>query len=201
MSGNVFLTDARRRALEQYDPDDSSHRAQKSRTTARAKKALEELTWIAESDEIDNADVFQAPAVQDFLTELFGEPDEIPPYWEAWNESDEAIREYEQEHEYERRLIQSISLITTLYEDRLLAMREPEYLEDTEPGAGGLIDPDDPDTDDRDQPDTPDDRPVHDMGAIEECDRCGASPAAIVLTDQDDTKGWECYNCGHEANE
>lgn len=137
---HAFLTDRRQEILADYDSNNSAHRALKSRARSGAATALEELVWVAECDEIDNSDVFDAPTVRAFLEALLGDNEKIKPCWEAWNESDEAIREHEQTYRYERRLIQSISTVTTLYEDRLLAQRKPRYLENTSPGAdGGII--------------------------------------------------------------
>lgn len=70
MVDNVFLTDARRAALESYDPDDSGHRAHKSRTTARAKTAFDELLWVAQSPVIDHSEVFPPEKVHALLVTL-----------------------------------------------------------------------------------------------------------------------------------
>lgn len=134
---HAFLTDRRQEVLADYDPSNNAHRAFKSRTRAGAATALEELVWVAECNEIDNSDVFDAPTVRAFLEALLGDDEEIKPCWEAWDESDEAIREHEQTYRYERRLIQAISAVTTLYEDLLLAQRKPRHLENTSPRAVG----------------------------------------------------------------
>lgn len=138
---NLFLTEPRREILEgSTDWADSSIANEKSRIRARARLALAELIEVAESDEIDNADIFESGDIFDLLEALFGEQDDIPPYWEAWDESDEAIKEYQEEYRYERALVQSISTVVTLYEDRLLAMRKPSHL-DRDGDTGGIIDP------------------------------------------------------------
>jgi len=70
MVEKVFLTEARRKALKNYDPDNSNHRAHKSRVAERARVALEELLWVASNLNIDNADVFDEETVRALLTEL-----------------------------------------------------------------------------------------------------------------------------------
>ena len=70
MVEKVFLTEARREALNHYDPDDSNHRAHKSRVAERARVALEELMWVASVPAVDNADVFDEDAVRALLTTL-----------------------------------------------------------------------------------------------------------------------------------
>lgn len=40
----------------------------------------------------------------------------------------------------------------------------------------------------------PDDRDIDDISAVEECESCHWSPAAIILVDGD----WQCYNCGDD---
>jgi hypothetical protein len=42
----------------------------------------------------------------------------------------------------------------------------------------------------------PDARDIFDISAVENCDYCTWSPAAIILVDGD----WECYNCGHDPD-
>lgn len=70
MVDKVFLTDARRNALNNYDPSDSNHRGHKSRVLDRARVALDELAWVAAHPEIDNADVFEEKRVYALLTRL-----------------------------------------------------------------------------------------------------------------------------------
>jgi hypothetical protein len=38
----------------------------------------------------------------------------------------------------------------------------------------------------------PDDRDITDITAVEECEKCGWTPAALLLR----SGSWECYNCG-----
>jgi hypothetical protein len=70
MPENVFLTDARRDALENYDPADSGHRGHKSRTTTRARMAFDELLWVAQSPVIDHREVFPPEKVRALLVTL-----------------------------------------------------------------------------------------------------------------------------------
>ena len=70
MVDTVFLTDARKDALNHYDPENSNHRAHKSRTKSRAKQALDELLWVASSNEIENSDVFEEEKMHSLLVTL-----------------------------------------------------------------------------------------------------------------------------------
>lgn len=70
MVDKVFLTEARRNALNHYDAADSNHRAHKSRVVDRAKVALNELIWVAANPEIENADVFEEEQMRALLTVL-----------------------------------------------------------------------------------------------------------------------------------
>lgn len=70
MVDKVFLTDARRNALNNYDPSDSNHRGHKSRVLDRARVALDELVWVAAHPEIENADVFEEERIYALLRTL-----------------------------------------------------------------------------------------------------------------------------------
>jgi len=70
MVESIFLTDARRKALNDYDPEDSNHRVHKSRVKNRASQALEELMWVAGNGAIENTDVFEEEKVKALLTTL-----------------------------------------------------------------------------------------------------------------------------------
>jgi len=86
----VFLTDARRTALENYNKENSNHRTHKSRTTARAKAAFEELLWVAQSPVIDHREVFPPEKVRTLLVTLLAggggfSGDYEPTEWmDAW---------------------------------------------------------------------------------------------------------------------
>lgn len=90
MPENVFLTDARRAALENYDPSDSGHRGHKSRTTTRARMAFDELLWVAGSPVIDHREVFPPEKVRALLVTLLAghgglvRDDEATEWMDAW---------------------------------------------------------------------------------------------------------------------
>lgn len=86
MVDKIFLTDSRRDVLEANADDltDQSLRNAKSRIRVRSRLALEELTEVAESMEIENSEVFDPDDVFRFLRALmlpdeYVAPDEEPP--------------------------------------------------------------------------------------------------------------------------
>lgn len=70
MVDKVFLTDARRDALNHYDKSNSNHRTHKSRVAERASVALDELLWVAQSPVIDHREVFPPEKVRALLVTL-----------------------------------------------------------------------------------------------------------------------------------
>lgn len=48
-----------------------------------------------------------------------------------------------------------------------------------------------------DFPPGPDHRNIDDISAVDECDSCDWTPAAIILVDG----SWQCYNCGLDPGE
>lgn len=71
MVEKVFLTEARREVLQgSTDLTGQSLQNQKSRIRVRSRLALEELTEVAESPEIDNTGVFDPDEVFRFLRAL-----------------------------------------------------------------------------------------------------------------------------------
>jgi len=70
MVESIFLTSARKDALNHYDPENSNHRVHKSRVKNRASQALDELLWVAANGAIENADVFEEEKVKALLTTL-----------------------------------------------------------------------------------------------------------------------------------
>lgn len=72
---NAFLTDERRAVLAgAYEGEENVERTHKSRIRARARSALAELTEVARSEEIDNADVFEPEAVGTLLFWILRDP-------------------------------------------------------------------------------------------------------------------------------
>ena len=126
MVEKVFLTPERRSVLEgRRDHSSGSTSTHKVRIRRRAKRALEELIEVAESDEIDKEDVFNPDQIRRLLIALFGDHRDIQPYYEAWEESDEALSEYKNKYEYERSLAEVLQHMHTLYVDLLLSPDPP----------------------------------------------------------------------------
>lgn len=75
MVDKVFLTDTRRALLnDEYGGKDSSRATERSRIKNRASVALEELIEVAESEQIDNTDVFDPSDVHRLLVALTTPP-------------------------------------------------------------------------------------------------------------------------------
>jgi hypothetical protein len=71
----VFLTDSRRAVLEgEYDGAENTKRTHKSRIRDRGRTALAELIEVAQSAEIDNADVFDPEQVGALLFWILNDP-------------------------------------------------------------------------------------------------------------------------------
>jgi len=65
---NAFLTDERRAVLAgNYDGSESVERTHKSRIRERARSAVDELIEVAQSKEIENADVFDPAKIGTLL--------------------------------------------------------------------------------------------------------------------------------------
>lgn len=75
MVDKVFLTDTRRALLnDEYGGKESSRATERSRIKNRAGVALDELIEVAESDQIDNTDVFDPADVHRLLVALTTPP-------------------------------------------------------------------------------------------------------------------------------
>ena len=132
MVERVFLTDTRRNVLSsEFEGADSTLESHKSRIRSRSRMALSELVEVAESNEIDNEDVFDPREIHALLEALFGDLEEIQPYHEAYHESAEARRSYFREYEYEKQLAEDISHIDTIYGGRLLDPNPPRTPEES----------------------------------------------------------------------
>lgn len=180
-TNHAFLTDRRREVMTDYNPGSSTHRALKSRTVKGAKAALGELIWLAHSPVIDHTEVYPPEKIQELLTTLLagniGAVMEhgIDQNGEAWRPTPDQRNAW----------YAAIERAQMSVEQRVDSSALYEILGEKAATAR----------------DTPDHRPVHDVSAIEKCNRCELSPAPIILTDRDETKGWECYECGYDANE
>jgi len=72
---NTFLTDSRRAVLAgEYEGAENTERTHRSRIRSRGRTAIEELTEVAQSPEIDNADVFDPEAVGRLLFWILNDP-------------------------------------------------------------------------------------------------------------------------------
>lgn len=75
MSKNVFLTETRRSVLDgSTDWAKNSVTTEKSRIRGKAKTALDELTEIAQSPEIENQSVFDPEEIGTFLYWILNDP-------------------------------------------------------------------------------------------------------------------------------
>jgi hypothetical protein len=83
---NVFLTENRRDVLRgESDWTDDSIRNEKSRIRTRARTALDELIQVAQSEEIDNEDVFEPEKMLVLVATLTKGPGGL----DAWTPDDE----------------------------------------------------------------------------------------------------------------
>lgn len=109
MVERVFLTETRRKVLEgEFEGSDATKRSHKSRIRTRARMALQELTEVAQSSEIDNADVFDPKDVTSFTESLIfnGRSGGITPMWN-WEGDD--YDDYYAEYAYQRQLAHLLS--------------------------------------------------------------------------------------------
>jgi hypothetical protein len=78
----AFLTDERRAVLSgEYDGEPNTERTHKSRIRSRARTALHELIEVAESDAIDNADIFEPNDLARLIHALMTPADGLTPRW------------------------------------------------------------------------------------------------------------------------
>jgi hypothetical protein len=79
----TILTDTHRKVLEgTYDGNESTEQSHRSNIRTRTKEGLRELIEIAESDEIDNKDVFEPELIERLLRAMMGPRETIKPRWE-----------------------------------------------------------------------------------------------------------------------
>lgn len=128
MVDKVFLTEERRDILEGNDRDltDQSLTVAKSRIRSRTRTALEELTEVAESNEIDNSEVFEPAQITALLTAILGDPEDIEPFYEAFEQGPDARQEHYEKYQTERAIINELRRLTMRYETRLERMQPPE---------------------------------------------------------------------------
>jgi hypothetical protein len=75
---NAFLTDERAAVLAgNYEGNEAVERTHKSRIRQRARSALDELILVAQSDEIENADVFEPDKVGTLIHWLLRDPSQL----------------------------------------------------------------------------------------------------------------------------
>lgn len=80
---DTFLTDERRAVLNgEYDGTENVERTHKSRIKARSQSALSELIEVAESEEIDNAEVFDPKQIRTLLTTILYKGGLIEPEYQ-----------------------------------------------------------------------------------------------------------------------
>ncbi|MFW5918424.1 MAG: hypothetical protein ACOCR0_02970 [Haloferacaceae archaeon] len=121
----AFLTDQRRAVLAgEYDGEPNTERTHKSRIRSRAKTALQELIEVAESDAIDNADVFEPNDLARLIDALMHHADGLTPRWNY--DGDPA--EYNEKYQYQMLLHGRLNHQLSGYGTFLLQRNEPtEY--------------------------------------------------------------------------
>lgn len=91
----AFLTDERRAVLAgEYDGSETVERTHKSRIRQRARTAISELIKVAQSEEIDNADVFDPDDLARLVDALMVPADGLTPRWTFDGDPDEFREEY-----------------------------------------------------------------------------------------------------------
>lgn len=104
---NAFLTDERRAVLaDDYDGSESVKRTHKSRIRERARSAVDELIEVAQSKEIENADVFEPAKIGTLLFWIMHDWSQTPTGTTDGEESDGetpfAPKELDYPDEYEQ---------------------------------------------------------------------------------------------------
>lgn len=124
MVEKIFLTDSRRDVLEgDSDLSDQSLLNAKSRIRVRARLALEELIEVAESSEIDNAEIFEPEQMARLVAAVISPPSEqITPRYTF----DGDPEEYREQYEYPMAVTWRLDHITDGYADTLLRTELPE---------------------------------------------------------------------------
>lgn len=127
MVEHIFLTDKREAVLrdDTEGMKDATVRNHKSRTRSRARMALDELIQVAESDAIDNGEVFTEDRMVRLLEAIFGPPEEIEPRWEA--AATDNLDEHNEAYADERSLHTAISRVLSTYEHRLHNYSKPPH--------------------------------------------------------------------------
>lgn len=136
MTDRVFLTDKRRAVLEGEADElaDATIRNHKSRIRTRARIALEELTEVAMSDEIDNDDIFTPQQLDTLLRAILGDLEEIEPLYEMETQDEEY--EHQQTYRYEKLLTRTLQNTLEDYETPLWQLFPPD--ENRASGSPGL---------------------------------------------------------------
>lgn len=129
MPERVFLTDARRAVLrDEFDGAASTEHSHRSRIRTRSRLALKELIEVAQSEEIENADVFDPGDIEALITALYTGDGFVP-----FRIFDGSRQEYAQHIAYQLDLHARLDRLT----------REFSTLAHQDPEAGtGLIPPD-----------------------------------------------------------
>lgn len=117
----VILTEKRQQFLEnEYEGTDSARATMKSRLKSRSKIGFDDLVKVAQSDQIDNSDVFDPDAVASLFAALMIDPAQMDldrgglrvgeNYDVPADVDDSIVSEYSEElREYRRELIERVS--------------------------------------------------------------------------------------------
>jgi hypothetical protein len=125
---DTFLTESRREVLAgEWDGEPSTERSKKSQIRTRARAAVGELIEVAQSPEIENADVFEPEEVGRLLAAILNDPNQMPTAGglivedaEATDAPDEVVTEMpESLREYRQRVAGEASrpILDTLQPD------------------------------------------------------------------------------------
>jgi hypothetical protein len=90
-----FLTDTQKAVLaDEYDGSDSARRAQKSRIRSRARQSIADLITVAQSDAVDNEDIFDPNDLARLIDSLMTPDGGLTPRWNYSGTSQEHREEY-----------------------------------------------------------------------------------------------------------
>lgn len=122
MSDRVFLTETRRDVLAgDADLAESTIRSHKSRIRSRARTALAELIEVAESEEIENADVFEPQQLARLVAEIVSPQGDITPRWNF----DGTDAEYSEQYQHPMAVVWRLDHLIDGYADTLLRTEPP----------------------------------------------------------------------------
>lgn len=119
-----ILTERRREVLEgDYTGNESTRESHRSNIRASSKEGLAELIAVAESEEIDNEDVFEPEVVEQLLRAIIGPREDIKPLWEY---GDRAVMSQLKDYPHKRMMYEAIRNVEGYYQPYFTYYEEPE---------------------------------------------------------------------------